>query len=71
MNGQSWQQLIRHVYRDGTHSFHYAPVEENKDDALMNPDDAVSTNGPANGPADRFTDWPPQPMTVWLSEPKT
>jgi hypothetical protein len=68
MNGQSLHRLIRHVYRDGTHSFHYVPVEVNKDDALVNKDDAVSTNDPANDPADRFTYWPPQPMTVWLSE---
>jgi len=67
MNGQSWQRLIRHVYKDGTHSYHYAPVEVNKDDALEKNKDAVSTNDPA----DRFTDWPPQPMTIWLSEPKT
>ena len=65
MNGPSWQRLIRHVYKDGTHSLHYARVEVDKDDALVNKDDAVSPNDPA----DRFTDWPPQPMIGWLSEP--
>lgn len=64
MNGPSLLRLIRHVYRDGTHSFHHAPVDVNKDDALVKKDDAVS----ATDPADRFTDWPPQPLTVWLSE---
>jgi len=64
MHGPSLQRLIRHVYRDGTHSFHHAPVEANKDDAMVSRDDAVS----ANDPADRFTYWPPQPITVWLSE---
>jgi hypothetical protein len=58
------QRLIRHVYRDGSHSFHHAPVDGNKDDALTNKDDTVS----ATDPADRYTDWPPQPLTVWLSE---
>jgi hypothetical protein len=62
MNGFSLQRLIRHAYSDGTCSYHYAPVEVNKDDALVNNGDSVSTDNPA----DRFTDWPPQPMIAWI-----
>jgi hypothetical protein len=62
MNSFPLQRLIRHAYKDGSHSFHYAPVEVDKDDSLVNTHDAVSTNDPA----DRFTDWPPQPMIAWI-----
>jgi hypothetical protein len=65
MNGFSLQRLIRHFYNDGTYSYHYAPVELNKDDALVNREDAVSTDDPA----DRFTYWPPQPIIAWLESP--
>jgi hypothetical protein len=34
MNGTSLQQLIRHAYRNGTHSYHYAAGEVNKDEAV-------------------------------------
>lgn len=64
MNSGSLRRLIRHFYRDGTYSFHYAPVEPNTDDALVDTDNAVTTSDPA----DRFTYWPPQPMTLWLNE---
>jgi hypothetical protein len=37
-------------------------VEANKDDALVNKGDSVSTDDPA----DRFTYWPPQPMIAWI-----
>ena len=62
----SLQRLARHAYTDGTYSYHYSPVEPDKDDALVNRDDAA----PAYDPADRFTDWPPQPMIGWLKEPQ-
>jgi hypothetical protein len=58
----SLQRLIRHAYSDGTHSYHYAPVEVNKDDGLLNQDDPE----PSNDVADRFTCWPPQPMIAWI-----
>ena len=62
MNGFSLKRLVRHAYDDGTFSYHYAPVEVNTDDALVNSEAVV----PASDPADRFTDWPPQPSTVWF-----
>jgi hypothetical protein len=62
MNLVSLHRLIRHAYSDGTYSYHYAVAEVNQDDASMNSDRA----GLSDDPADRFTDWPPQPVIAWL-----
>lgn len=57
MNAPSLQRLIRHAYADGTHSYHYAPVAPDRDDAVF-----------FNDRADSLTDWPPQPLTAWLNQ---
>lgn len=68
MNSLLLQSLLRHTYRDGTYSYHYAPAEWNQPDALVDRDKAQ----PTNDPADRFTYWPPQPVIAWLdSHPNT
>ncbi len=62
MNAVSLHRLIRHAYSDGTFSYHYAVAEENRDSFTKNSDGPVSSDDPA----DRFTDWPPQPVIAWL-----
>ena len=66
MNVVPLRRLIRHTYSDGAYSYHYAPADGNRDDEAANIDDTT----PAHDRADIFTDWPPQPMTAWLNEPK-
>jgi hypothetical protein len=62
MKSISLQRLIRHAYRDGTYSYHYAPVAANQDEAAASTDEVVSIDDPA----DRFTCWPPQPIIAWI-----
>jgi hypothetical protein len=58
----SLQRLTCYAFRNGTHSYNYAAVKGNKDDASANKERAAA----ADDRADRFTDWPPQPMTEWF-----
>jgi len=62
MNDFSLQRLICYAFRNGTHCYNYAAVKVDKDDAPANRDQAAASDDPA----DRFTDWPPQPMTEWF-----
>jgi hypothetical protein len=48
MNGTSLQQLIRHAYRNGSHSYNYAAAEVNKDDAV--PCDALTDSRTSPSP---------------------
>jgi hypothetical protein len=62
--GTSLQLLVRHAYKDGSHSYHYVPAMVNQHHTLANENDAALFNARA----DSFTHWPPQPTTSWIEE---